>query len=470
MRRNSVLYLLIFGWMLMAVPREIQAQEGVDPLVLTFGEYIHEVIHHHPLSAKARLNRQKAEANLRAARGGFDPVLSAGMDQKQYQDKMYYRKEKAELRIPTVAGIEVVGGYENNQGYYLNPENQTGDNGLWNAGIEVNILQGLLVDERRTALRQAKTYAQLAEQQQILQTNELYYEAAKVYLYWANSHKNLEVVEESTQLAQQYFLNTKESYINGEKTAMDTLEAFTMWQDRQNLLVAAEGNLIAQKANLENYFWQKEEVILEPQYQPQAEIDYHTVPIQAAAIPADFSANPQLLASQYEIETLETGRLLKQQKLWPKLKLKYMPLLSPTGDGLPTYNQNDYKWGFGFQLPLFLRAGRGDLLLSQIKIQEKQLDLETKTLVLENKIINSKAQISYLEDQVNNQRQNVSSYQKLLEGEIEKFNYGESSVFLVNKRQEKYLEGQIKLTELRTKVEVEKLSYLYYINQLPIPE
>ncbi|GGF24841.1 hypothetical protein GCM10011339_11200 [Echinicola rosea] len=444
--------------------------QAQDSGVLDFEQYIQDVLAHHPLSAKARLNAQKAEATVRAARGNFDPVASADFSQKHYDEEIYYRKLASGVRIPTVAGFDLVAGYEKNSGYNLNPENYiAGDDGLWNAGIELNVLQGLLMDEGRTALKQAKAYAAIAEQEQVLQTNDLYFSAAEAYFYWANSHQSLSIVKESVELAGNYFENTKTAYINGEKTAMDTLEAFTVWQDRQNLLQSAQSSYVSTVRNLENFLWDQDgNAYLQGRAPEQLESLREEVTVPPYAIDS-LEQHPMLQKSRLDITALEAERRMKQEKLLPKLKLKYMPLLTPDGEGLPGYNENDYKWGFSFSFPLLLRGERGNLQLSKIKVREKLLDLENKTLGLQNKVLNSQAQIGLLANQVANQQQNVEGYERLLWAESEKFNYGESSVFLLNKRQEKYLEGQLKLVDLITKWQLEKLKFGYFSNTLEVP-
>jgi len=67
------------------------------------------------------------------------------------------------------------------------------------------------------------------------------------------------------------------------------------------------------------------------------------------------------------------------------------------------------------------------------------------------------------------QTQGVVGYEQLLEAENIKFLYGESSVFLLNKRQEKFIDGKLKLVKLKVGLQTEKLNYLYYTNTL-IPE
>ena len=45
----------------------------------------------------------------------------------------------------------------------------------------------------------------------------------------------------------------------------------------------------------------------------------------------------------------------------------------------------------------------------------------------------------------------MANYQALLDAEIEKFNLGESSIFLLNSREQKLIDTQLKLTALRGK-------------------
>ncbi|WP_215223981.1 TolC family protein [Echinicola shivajiensis] len=461
-KRASKYYLL---FILLAWPIFSDAQSlPLDKL--NYELFIQNVINHHPLSQKARLNEMKAEASIRAARGNFDPVLESDFDQKLYTDKMYYRRSASSLRIPTVAGLDLIAGYEKNAGRYLNPESQTGSNGLWNAGIELNVLQGLLMDEGRTALRQAKAYAAIAEQQKTLQTNDLYFSATEAYLYWANSHEALKIVNESIRLAENYFQNTKTSFINGEKTAIDTVEAYIMWQDRKNLLQSVKSSNTSTQKNLENYLWNEDGWYAVEQMIPDSLIVISYQDLSSSFSLDTLDTHPMLQEARSKVNLMEAERRMKQEKLLPKLKVKYMPLLTPDGEGLPGYNSNDYKWGFSFSLPLLLRAERGNLQLGKVKVLEKQLELENKTIGLQNKVLNSLEQIDYLMAQESIQMENVQGYKQLLWAENEKFKMGESSVFLLNKRQEKYLEGQLKLIDLITKRQLEQLKFRYYTNTL----
>src|SRR5690606_14681930 len=143
-----------------------------------------------------------------------------------------YRHAEAKLRIPTWLGMEVMAGYENNRGIYLNPESVTDDNGLWKVGLEANLLRGLLTDERRTARRQADMMAGLALNERTRLVNDVLLKAYQAYVDWQAAETALEVVRENIQRAEVYFEATRISWQQGDKPAIDTLEADLILQDQ----------------------------------------------------------------------------------------------------------------------------------------------------------------------------------------------------------------------------------------------
>ncbi|MEM9822667.1 MAG: TolC family protein, partial [Bacteroidota bacterium] len=159
----------------------------------------------------------------------------------------------------------------------------------------------------------------------------------------------------------------------------------------------------------------------------------------------------------------------KREKLKPKLKIKFNPLIATSETSLvPDYALSDQKWGVNFSMPILMRKERADIQKVEIKMAENQLDINNKRNELQNKIENSLRQQDILQAQLALQEQSVEGYRRLLEGENEKFRFGESSVFLVNKRQEKYINGRLKRIDLFIKIQMEKLAYRYYINRIDV--
>lgn len=463
MKFRIKLFCLIISYFLIGENAHGQA----DSSTFAYEEYIENIILYHPIAQKAELRLKAGEIALMNAKGGFDPILYSDLSEKQFDGKLYYRRYQTKLIIPTPIGIDIVGGYANAVGDYLNPENNLPNNGLWHVGAEINILQGLIVNDRKMAMKQAQVYQDLSMNEQQLILNELLYNASSAYLQWQQYHYFNTVLIENLELAKTYSSNTKQSFLGGDKTSMDTLEAHIMYQDAALTLQKNRMALIKSRLQVANYLWFENTAVgiqqntypdaYDNEFMPQLNIWTDTI---------SAGNNPIILASLYKLSMLEIEQKLKREKLKPKLKLKYNPLISSSTANEGNFLVDNYTWGFVFSMPLFLRSERASIQQGKMKIQELEYDIRNKRNELQNKIENAWQQQFILRAQLVLLNQNVQNYKILLDGENEKFNYGESSVFLLNKRQEKYIDAELKLIESHTKQQLERLNYLYYSNQL----
>lgn len=456
-----------FSLLLLACTLPMNAQLSSDS-ILSYQEFINNVVTHHPLAKQADLKLHFGEAQLVEAKGNFDPSLFSDWNEKNFDGKRYYRQYVTELRIPTAIGLDVVGGYENSSGDFLNPVNTTDPNGLWHLGVELDVLQGLIVNERKTLLDQAKVFQSLAQNEQRILLNELIYNASYAYLQWQLFHHFELVLIENRDLANVYFENTKLSFFGGEKTAMDTLEAHILYQDATIDLQKNAMQLLKSKLHLENFLWNEDRPItIIEGVTPEAYLNVLFDQLGYLNDSLSLNNNPTISVTLNKLSLLEIEQKLKREKLKPKLKLKYNPLLSTSENSIaPNYSIDNYTWGFVFSMPLFLRNAKGSIQQGEIKISELNLSLQNKRNELNNKITNAWEQQALLQNQQELLAQNTENYGILLEGENQKFRYGESSVFLLNKRQEKYTTTRLKLISNNIKFKIEQLKYLYYSNQL----
>lgn len=446
----------------------VKASELVDSLTLSYNDFIANVLVYHPIAKQAQLRQDLGDAEKLNALGNFDPKLSSELREKNFDDKLYYQLFNAKLKIPTPIGVDIVTGYENNIGTYLNAEDKTDKYGLYSVGLEANILNGLLTDERRTALKKAKVFQQMAQNDKQLLLNDLLWDATQAYLKWQNKWQVFLVVKSNVQLAKTYLENTVISYKNGEKAAIDTVEARVNYLDRVSQLQSSELEIISAQQYLENYLWFNDlPVSIKSNISPEdidndlfGEINVNRSNDEILVVPA-------LANKRFERDMADLDLRLNRQKVLPKLKLKYNPLLS-TSETYTTFNYstNNYKWGVDFSMPLFVRSERGKIQKSKIKLQSKQLEIQDKENQLLNKVMASKNKQWIIKDQIAVQAQKVESVIRLLDAENEKFRLGESSVFLLNKRLEKNVEAQIKLVNTKTKLNLELLNYLYLTNSI----
>lgn len=458
--RNSKLYLTVFLAIFISSQTIGQpTQEAADTTVVTFDKFIELVKTFHPVARQGELLIESGEVNLRKARGNFDPVIKSVYDQKEFDGKNYYQNNYNEVKVPTPLGLELKAGYDYSQGDFLNPESSLPENGLAYAGIALPLGTGLLFDERRQAVRQAEVFERATELERILLINQLIFDASKAYWDWQAAWNTFEIFDEAVRLAEFRFEGVKSSFEQGDVPAIDTLEAFILVQNRQ--LSRNNAIIMLQQARLDasNYLWSDN-------LQPMA-IAANTIPIEhteteisdpltenwLASILLDIEqAHPKILLYYNKLENLDFERRMKVEKVKPKLNINYNLLNQPVGGNpFEGYSSNDYKWGFEFSMPLLLRKERGDLQLTKIKMSQTDIERQNETLKIKNKIQAYHVEINNLFDQIELYNNTVNNYFGLLNGEIRKFEEGESSLFLVNSRETSLINAEVKLIELIAK-------------------
>ncbi|MDR9488305.1 TolC family protein [Salibacter sp.] len=449
-----LMLLCVFGSSLV----NAQDEEGQ---VLTFDQYMMWVKNEHPLAKNARLLVDQAEGNLKSARGGFDPQLYGGVNQKRFAGSEYYHISEYGLKVPTWFGIEGKVAYEYNRGTYLNPENNVPENGLLVAGVKVPVGKRLFIDQRRAQLRKAQAMTNLSQAERILELNSLLQDAASAYWKWSQANALLNIDQNALDLAQERFEGIVQSYLGGDLPAIDTTESFLTVQQQRINVIDARQLVVEAKMELETFLWKDEVPLeLEADMRPQDLTDVvktkETVNDSAQSwLNNIYSLHPKLRMNRAKIQQAQIDRRLKLEKLKPQLDLSYNYLSGydnyENAELQRAYLNNNYKFGIDFKMPLFLRDGRGEVAAANAKLDMANFEMSSEMLNVKNKLNAAINKLINLNEQLNIQTEAVKNYEKLLRAEEIKFDNGESSVFLINSRQMKLVSAQEKLTDLQRK-------------------
>lgn len=437
---------------------------------LTLPQFMQLVKQFHPVAKQANLIPKTAEANTLAARGAFDPKLFYDFRNKFYDDKNYYALGNGGFYIPTWFGLEFKAGYERNEGYYLNPENSMPDQGLLYSQISVPLLQGLLIDERRATLKQAKLFIDLSEFDKISVLNELLYKAGKTYWDWYLAYANLKIHENAVVLSQTRFEAVRKTFEFGDRPAIDTVEANIQLQDRIINLQQATMEFRTKSLLLSNFLWIADDTPIELSNKTipaeSADINERYFNLNVAAIDSLIGSHPSLRVYDFKIKQLRIEERFKQDKLKPKLNINYNPLFS--AENLNLAYQNNYKWGMSLGFPILLRKERGDLQLTRIKIENTMYEIKGKRIELLNKTKASINEFANYKIQIDIYTKNVSNYERLWQSERKLFDRGESSLFMINSREMSYINAQIKLNEIINKNKKAALETVYSFGLLSV--
>jgi outer membrane protein TolC len=462
-------YVLVFMHILL-LKGTISAQGKSDTLFL-IEDFVSTVKMYHPLAKQAQLQGLKADAQSLKARGGFDPKISTSLEQKYYDDKSYFSLFQGGLSVPTWIGADIKAGYQDNAGTFLNNENFLPSNGLFYAGISVPLGRGLLIDERRAEVLSADINQVLAGAQERNMLNDLLFVSISVYWDWFKSFHIKSVYQASMDAANQRYLAVVNNTASGDKPGIDTIEAKIQLQIITQGYIKSLNDFKNSSLFLSGLIWNNSEnsglnVGLRPSEISQ-EIEKTNTEIFNLTPDGNRQNHPYIDQLSNKIRQLELEKRLKQDKLKPSINLQYNPLVEPIGaDIISNFNINNYKWGVNFQMPLFLRKERGDIKLAQLKIEETNLELQNKTVELQNKAMSYVNEWQASNEQIQIFEETVELYDRMLAAERRLFDIGESSLFLVNSREQSLINAKIKLIELIAKNKISYYAIQYFAGRL----
>ncbi|NUO01608.1 MAG: TolC family protein [Saprospiraceae bacterium] len=457
-------YLLLFSGLLFSAV--LAAQDST--LTLTPERYFQWISAYHPLVLQANLLPASAAASLLEARGGFDPKLVSDVTQKSFDGKNYYTLTESGVKIPTLYGLELKGLFTTASGIRTNPENALPAAGQAVVGVKATLGQGLFIDERRATLQKARILQNANEAQRLEAVNNLLLEAGIAYWEWVKAFGKLRAIEQALRLSQERLEGIVESFEQGDRPATDTLEALVQvqnWMFERNQAV-----LDYQNAGfaLSNFLWDENEtpLALAGNVSPPLPDTFNTgLPVSGLEDLVLLAQNqhPQLQAYQFKLAQLDVDRRLALEAFKPRVDVEYnllgdgFRMGSGPGDGLNGLLLQNFKWGLNFSFPLFLRKERGKLELTRLKVSEASLGLLQKQLEIANKVRQAYNEWQNAQQQIVVYESIVTNYRSLLEAETTRFQLGESSIFLVNTREQKLIEAQIKLVGLRVDFQKNRL-------------
>lgn len=432
--------------------------------LLTPEAYLARVFAYHPEALRADLLDEVSEATMLLARGGFDPVAYGDYLGKTFKETNYWDIAEGGVYVPTVGGLELYGGYRTATGDFLSDERSIPLRGQAFAGIKANLLQGLITDERRTGLQRARLLSAWNQVERRAIRNELAFSAMLAYLDFSYSNEEIDLLESTVALAAERQVQTVIGFEAGDRAALDTLEAEVQRQQRELELAEARLIFMETSRNVAQFLWDDPNdpmafVIPES----PLELNPLIVNFTARTTVSNILNNPELLAYDFKLTDLSLEGRLKRQKLLPKLSVKYEAIgdafdFTPKdeeGNSIGNFILNDNKFEVAFTTSLFMRSARGDVKLNELKQQDTELLRINKLRTLEQKRDQYFAQLDLLNVQLARQRSLVTDYRRLLDAERIKFRVGDSSVFLVNSRENKWLEARLKL--LKTEKDVAKI-------------
>lgn len=461
-RLNKILFLL---WLMVSA-----SAMGQEALKLSSLEFMAIVKKYHPLAYRYRIQNEVARQELKAARGALDPVLSGKIGEKNIKGIPYYEQKAIGLEIPTWYGIDFNAGYSSLEGQRV--DNSATEGPLYQYGVTVPLAKNLFYDRRRAVIEQAKYAVKMTEAEQIVLTNDLFLKAENTYWEWVKNYEVYLLQTKAVKLNKDRLQLVQKSLEYGERPSIDVVEVTAQLQSFEMQEKEAYLNFVKSTQELQMYLWKEDQQLYEISMNifPAEELNAHEGYADFEFLIASTTGNNLLQHASYQFyaeknKILESERRLKFQSLLPKVDLSYQVFNTQrySTDILPFFNTN-FQYGLKMEIPLFLRQARADYQNAKLKIIQNRMDQEVQNNELRTKVETFRNEILNYNAQIDLAGQNVINYQKLLTAEEIRFENGESSLFLINSRENKLIEFQEKLLELKAKF-VKSYNKLKWFNE-----
>ena len=415
---------------------------------ISLEEYLAYVKQHHPVIKQANLSLSMSESKLLKARGALDPTLSFSYDTKEFKSTNYWNKFNSTFKVPTIFGVDFKVDYQQNSGDFVNPELTVPKDGLYSAGVSIDLARGLLMNERRAQIRQRKYFIKQTEAERDLLINNLVYQASLAYLEWLRYYNEELIFSEYLKNAKLRLEGVERSAALGDKPEIDITEARINYTTTQINLEKTKLNRVKARLKASNYLWFNElplelSTSVKPIEVAQEEL-IGLLNLEGTINPAAaIEDHPKLNSINFKTLALVQDYKLKQNLLLPKLALNYNFLTASTNN-LGNLNTQQYKSFVSLKLPLFMRKQRAELKLAKLKLRDIEQEKLNIRLALKNKLEATNEQLLSYDKQRTLLEVLVSDYNRLYAAEQRKFDLGESSLFLVNTRERKLYDVKIK--------------------------
>ena len=440
-------------WLIFWVPLSAQTPLSENTQVLTISQYYDLVLTNHPIAKQVRLDNEIAQAAVLKARGAFDPKIGWKESGKTLGGLTYYEAESSYLTVPTWFGIELTAGRDQVTGAYVNPDLQTPDQGLYYAGVSIPLGSGFWINERMADLKKAKIVRTQTQAEQVLAYNDLLFRASQAYGNWIAAHQKLDLYNQMQANAELRLAGVEQQVIQGDKPEIERLEASIVVQNRNLQREQARIDLIKKTLEVSNFLWDEQgrPLVLAQELIPENNLDEvleRWLVIEGIDVAQTVLNHPKMEYLRAKIAESQVDRKLLRDAIKPQVNFNYQRLSTEAVLPENWNDSNNQVAGISVQIPLLWRKERGGIRSIQAKIEQQQWNLAYTQQAWTNEITGQIQEVASLETQAQLNQAIASDYKTLLNAEQTKWSYGESSLFLVNTRENNYIDAQIKWLSL----------------------
>ena len=438
--------------------------------VLDFSSFIDTVKQNHPAIVSADLSKQIASSKRLEAQGAFDPSINSQNFFNRFNssstvgDAQEAFTSNTSLDFLTGYGAQFGLGAKFAQGDIRTPISPTGETGEYFIRAQIPLLRGAIYNSKFVKEKSSRLNEVIADYLLFRTKLKTLDSGARAYWDWIASKKILDVETRLLNIVNGQVGFVRQQADLGNIAQISVVEAQREAQKRQGKVSSSTRVLQASSLDLSKSLWTDKGT-------PYAIPKSTQVP-EGLILPSPLikdlidEAKLNALVNRPEFKTLELARdisnldrkLAKNQML-PKLDAFINSGFQTGQDSIGP----SIEAGVNLSLPLRNRAAGGrkqqaELAIKQLNLQERQL---IQNVFLEIEDTASALDTSYARYLAAGKGYELSL--KLEEGENERFKLGDSTLFLVIRRQRATVGANIEL--IKTIVDYHKAKYKFKLIQ-----
>lgn len=432
---------------------------------INYTSYIETLIANNLMAQKANNEATYGALNFKAAQGNFDPTFNLNYANKFYNGDNYFSVLSTEVKQQLYTSQYIKAGYTYGVGNNINPENKTYAQVQPYLGVELGLLQGMRIDKKRAEVLKAKAYVNYYNAEKNIQLNMLLNEGTTRYMDWLYTKNLLTVNEQFMQTSLERVQGITKLALAGEKAYIDTIEATLLLQARKLEVDASKIELQKTNNDINFYINSVPNAVTNTIITNDDLEAYFNKAKQAfnSFYSAETPLNPILIKYNALSKVLDVNTKLQRELIKPTLSVSYNFLGNSNNLNPVQLSTTNYKWGVNFSVPIFVRNATNEYKKAQLQTKNNNLELENKNNEINNKLITYKQSGIILLKQIDNINTTRDFSKQLFISEQQKIENGESSLFMLNTRENKLLETELKLLEYKLKF-VKTVLAITYLN------
>ena len=416
---------------------------------LTLEDVLASSKRHYPKIIEAREKIEAQKGKIQKAQGAFDWELN---HKQSHRLSGYYDGQYVESQISrrlSDSATRVYGGYRISDGDFPIYEQQypTLNRGEVNAGMMISLWRDRIIDEERFAFSDAQLEMKQKETELLLTQTSVQYDAMTSYIDWVAAGLALKVAQAQLDLAEQRQKGFEERVAQGDLARIYLTENRQVILKRQAEVTETTRKLREAAVKLGLYLRDGEGAPMMPPDTalPTSLPDPGKLALEQLdrEIERARSMRPDIISIHIDLERQRNALRLGENKTMPKVNL-YIEGARDIGSGPISRQGNEAKIGLNISIPLQQNTGEG--MIAQTKAEIRQIEQRKRLL---NDQIASQIQSIANDYHAAHQyliltEQEIVAASAMQDAEHIKFEQGAADYFVLNIREEKRAEAQLK--------------------------